>query len=251
MPTSSPAPAAARGVSALPGCYIFLLGAFLISGTAIWAIYTFLRQADELSAFTDPDPAPLAAVAVDPEKVEALRARLREFDQAAAAGNTPELTLTADDLNIMLAGFPRLSSLQPMLQVRHLGPDATFTADIRFPMNSLPGRRRFLNGQLDGRFGVHPEVGLFVSALDVRVPGRTVPAGFIEVYQRGIIPGKNFGFLDEMLIRNFRDDPAFATTLKRITRLQSSPQGLTLFTSNSQTNPRSSTADTSTTEVQK
>ena len=62
--------------------------------------------------------------------------------------------------------------------------------------------------------------GSFVSVLDVRVPGRTVPPGFIEVYQRGIIPGKNFGFLDDMLVRNFRDDPAFADPLRRIRRLQ-------------------------------
>jgi hypothetical protein len=69
-----------------------------------------------------------------------------------------------------------------------------------------------------------------------------VPAGFVEVYQRGIIPGKNFGFLDEMLIRNFRDDPAFTVPLKSITSLRSGEDTLILSTSKTQTSPAASNA---------
>lgn len=217
-----------RGVSALPGCYIFALGAALLVGVAIWAAYTFLHQAEEMKAFTDEAPAPLEALAPDPARVASLAERLKAFDASGAAGQPAQLSLTVEDLNTLITGFERLADLKSYLRVRRLGPDATFTADIRFPLNSLPGHRRFLNGELDGRFGLHPEAGLFVSALDVRVPGRTVPAGFIEVYQRGVIPGKNFGFLDDMLIRNFRDDPVFVGPLKRIGSLTSSEGVLVL-----------------------
>jgi hypothetical protein len=220
MSAPSPHRPPVRGVSALPGCYIFAIGAALLVGAVIWAVYTFLRQADELAAFTDPEPAPMAVSTPDSTQVEALQSRLADFVAAAAAGKPAEMSLTSDDLNTLLAGFPRLAEIKPLLRVRQLGPDATFTADVRFPMNSLPGQRRYLNGEMDGRFGLHPEAGLFVSVLDVRVPGRTVPPGFVEVYQRGIIPGKNFGFLDDMLLRNFREDPAFAAPLKRIGALR-------------------------------
>jgi len=230
MASSSKQPATARGASALPGCYIFALGAFLLVGVAIWAVYTFLHQAEELKAFTDETPAPLEAITPEPAHVAALEARLQEFAAAAEAGRPAQLSLTPGDVNTLITGFARLAELKSFIRVRRLGPDATFTADIRFPLNSLPGRRRYLNGELDGRFGLHPEAGLFVSALDVRVPGRTVPAGFVEVYQRGVIPGKNFGFLDDMLLRNFREDPVFATPLKQIATLVSSEGTLVLTT---------------------
>lgn len=230
MASSTPHPPPGRGVSALPGCYIFLLGAALLVGAGIWGVYTFLRQADELKAFTDTQPSPLAVDSPPAGAVDALRGRLVAFADAGAAGKSAELVLTREDLNIMLAGFPRLADVRSLVRVRQLGPDATFTADVRFPMNALPGHRRYLNGEMDGRFGLHPEAGLFVSVIDVRVPGRKVPAGFLEVYQRGIIPGKNFGFLDEMLIRNFRDDPAFAAPLRRIASLKSGEGTLILST---------------------
>jgi|GEM_PF-2195316 len=236
MSTSSTARPVARGVSALPGCYIFALGAGLLIATLVWAGYTFLRQVDELAAFTDPEPAALAVAAPAPAELEDLARRLSAFAEAASSGQAADLTLTMEDVNAMLGGFPRLADMKPLLVVRRLGPDATFTADISFPMNSLPGRRRHLNGSLDGRFGLHPEAGLFVSVLDVRVPGRTVPPGFLEVYQRGIIPGKNFGFLDDMLVRNFREDPVFAEPLHRIASLQSAEGSLTL-SAKAQTNP--------------
>ena len=244
---STPRPSA-RGVSALPGCYIFFLGAALVLGALVWAGYTFVRQAGELQAFTDPHPAPLAVATPAPAEVDALQERISAFADAAKDGRPAELVLSADDLNAMIAGFPRLSDVKPSLRVHHLGPDATFTAEIRFPLNSLPGQRRYLNGELDGRFGLHPEAGLFVSVLDVRVPGRIVPPGFLEVYQRGIIPGKNFGFLDDMLVRNFREDPAFADPLRRIASLRSTSEAIIFSTAKPETNPTTPNASSATME---
>lgn len=237
MASSTPQSPPVRGVSALPGCYIFVLGAALLIGAGIWGVYTFLRQADELKAFTDEKPSPLSTETPSPETVQALQRRLMAFAEAGEAGKAGELVLTRDDLNTLITGFPRLAEVKPLVRVRRLGPDASFTADVRFPMNALPGHRRYLNGEMDGRFGTHPEAGLFISVLDVRVPGRAVPPGFVEVYQRGIIPGKNFGFLDEMLIRNFRDDPAFAGPLKRIASLKSGENSLIVSTSKTPASP--------------
>jgi len=214
-----------------------MMGAVFLVGAVVWAGYTFLRQADELKAFTDTDPAPLAEFSPAPGALAALQSRLTSFAEATTAGHPAELALSVDDLNTMLTGFPRLADVKPLLRVRQLGPDATFSLDIRFPMNALPGHRRFLNGEMDGRFSVHPEAGLFISVLDVRVPGRTVPPGFIEVYQRGIIPGKNFGFLDSMLMRNFREDPGFAPTLIRVAAVDTRDHHLVIRNTTAETNP--------------
>jgi hypothetical protein len=246
MPTPTTDRSPARGVSALPGCYILALGVFLLAGVVIWAVYTFLRQAEELKAFTDLEPAALALETPAADRVADVQRRLESFAEAATAGREAEMVLSLEDLNTMLTGFPRLEAVKPLLRVRQLGADATFTADIRFPLNALPGHRRFLNGELDGRFGAHPEAGLFVSVLDVRVPGRQVPAGFLEVYQRGIIPGKNFGFLDDMLIRNFREDPVFAMGLKRIARVQTHEDALIISTSKTKTSEAAENAQPTT-----
>ncbi|MFN0125736.1 MAG: hypothetical protein ACKV19_03505 [Verrucomicrobiales bacterium] len=231
-----------RPVSALPGCYILLIGLVLLVGAGIWAAYTLVKQAGELEAFTDLEPAPLVVVEPASARVAELQNRLKNFGDAALARRPAELRMKVQDLNDLLAGSPRLVDLKTLIRVRQIGPDATFSADIRFPMNALPGKRRYLNGEMDGRFGLHPEAGLFVSVLDVRVPGRVVPPGFIDVYQRGILPGKNFGFLDEMVLRNFRDDPAFAVPLTRIATLTSEEGALVLSTVKAQTKSAASDA---------
>lgn len=231
-----------RPVSALPGCYILLIGLVLLGGAGIWAVYTLVTQAGELEAFTDLEPAPLVVAEPASTRVAELQDRLKGFADAAVARRPADLRMSVEDLNDLLAGSPRLADLKTLMRVRQIGPDATFTADIRFPMNALPGKRRYLNGEMDGRFGLHPEAGLFVSVLDVRVPGRVVPPGFIDVYQRGILPGKNFGFLDEMLLRNFRDDPAFAVPLTRIASLTSEEGALVLTTTKAETKTTASDA---------
>ncbi len=224
-----------RPVSVVPGCYILIIGVVLVVGTVVWGGYTFFRQAGEMEAFTDLEPAVLAVEAPDAAQVAELQGRLARF--AEASGGPAELALTRDDLNALLSGFPRLADVKSMIRVREIGPDATFTADISFPMNALPGRRRYLNGELDGRFGAHPEAGLFVSVLDVRVPGRTVPPGFIDIYQRGIVPGKNFGFFDDMVLRNFREDPGFVGPLTRIASVTTEDDRIVVSTTKGASNP--------------
>ena len=97
------------------------------------------------------------------------------------------------------------------------------------PINSLSGRR-YLNGRLICKLGAHEKAGLFIAVTDIQVPGRSVPAGFIDVYQRGIIPGKTFGFLDDALLRNFRADPAVSRTLARVKSVAASNGSVTLVT---------------------
>lgn len=227
MSRSPKAPQKPGSPPVLPGCYIFIIGGLLLLFAAIWAVYTFTKQARELAAFTAAEPAALAVASPAPEEVEALRARLLSFQKAADAGEAT-LSLTVADLNTLLGGFPSLAEVKPLLVVREIKPEARLVAGISFPMNSLPGRRAYLNGEIEAKLGYHPEAGPFISTEDIRVPGKTVPPGFVEIYQHGVIPGKNFGFLDEMLLKNFRTDPALAAFWKRLKAVTSTEEALVI-----------------------
>lgn len=203
------------GFSPAPGCIIGLIGLVLVVLVGIWAIYTFVTQARQLDAFTDPEPAGLVVPEVGEAERTAVREKVRHFASEMEAGREATLRLDAAELNAMLAAYESLQEMRPLMTVREIGPES-LTVQASLPLNTLPGRRAYLNGLLLLQPGVHEKGGLFLRTLDVQVPGRTVPPGFIQVYQEGVIPGKSFGFFDEMLLQNFRKDPEIGPFLKKI-----------------------------------
>ena len=202
----------------------------MLVGLGVWAVYTFRQQAQALGAFTSPDPQTLPVRITTGPEVQALRDKFNAFKSLVDRGEAASLVVTHDELNILLSGFESLADIKPLFVVRELKPDGKFVAQVSFPLNTLPGQHRYLNGEIDGVIGAHHESGLYIAAQDVRVPGKTVPMGFKDVYQRGVIPGKSFGFLDDMLLRNFRADPAVSATLRHIRRVSSTTEQLTLST---------------------
>jgi hypothetical protein len=215
--------------SALPGCYILGLLGVMVLGFGGWGVYTLVRQSRALETFTATAPAALAAPAPTDEAVAALRAKLGAFRDSAAAGKEASVTLDVGEINTLLGGFASLAEIRPLLVCREIGSDGALTAEVSLPLNSFSGRR-FLNGRFLCRVAAHDTAGLFIAVTDVQVPGKAIPAGFVDVYQRGIVPGKTFGFLDDMLLRNFRADPEAAATLAAIKRVTSAPGVLTLST---------------------
>jgi hypothetical protein len=229
--TSSDSPVQRRvpatGFSPAPGCVIFLIGGMLLLGGVIWAVYTFTRQLNQLESFTDPSPLPLPVRAVTPQEVSALREKLAGFAAETNAGRAPTLTLSVDELNTLLAGFDRFAELKNLVTIERTD-GSRISARISFPLNTLPGRRAYLNGIVFFKPDIKPKAGFCLLTEDINVPGRTVPPGFLDVYQRGIMPGKTLGFLDDMLVSRFRPDKEVGPILTHIQRVEVTDGKLTV-----------------------
>ena len=215
--------------SALPGCYIFVVLGCMVLGVVVWGAYTFTHQAREIEQFTATSAVTLPVRKSTDQEITALRDKLTAFQKSAEGGTEASLTLGVDELNTLLAGFESLSEIRPLLVCREIDADGRLVLESSLPINSLSGRR-YLNGRLICKLGAHEKAGLFIAVTDIQVPGKSVPAGFIDVYQRGIIPGKTFGFLDDALLRNFRADPAVSPTLARVKSVAASNGSVTLVT---------------------
>lgn len=172
------------------GCAIFALMILTFAGIVTWIVHSLLEQNRQIAGFTveqaEPLPAPLVK---DSEKAD-LRRRLVEFGAAAGKDEAAELKLGVADCNVLLAiatdagiGGDKDSTPYPDL-LRITGFDArarVLKADILLPMNKLPWQagRRFLAGSATFR----PEIdngSLIVRIEGVRVPGKTVPVGFVQ-----------------------------------------------------------------------
>ena len=107
-----------------------------------------------------------------------------------------------------------------------MGPG--LAARVSFPLNTLPGRRAYLNGTVLFKPDIKPKAGFCLLTEDIAVPGRTVPPGFLDVYQRGIMPGKTLGFLDDMLVSRFRPDKDIGPILTHLQRVEVTDGKLTV-----------------------
>jgi hypothetical protein len=206
------------------------MGGALLVGAVIWAIFTFSRQVRELRTFTAPAPVPIAVRQVAPHEAAALNDKLVTFARAVDAGQAPSLTLTADELNILLAGFDAFSEIRSLIAIERIEGGRLF-ARISFPINTLPGKTAWLNGNLTFKPAVRTDVGLHVVTENITVPGKTVPTGFIELYRQGVVPGKSLGFLDDMLAKNFRHNRTYGPYLQKIEKVTIVDGTLTLTAS--------------------
>ncbi len=209
--------------------------ALLVAGVVVWAGWTFYRQSQQLAGFTDAEATPPAVREVTAEETAAVAKKLADFQSAATAEDAGEVTLTLSqhELNLMLAGFESLSEVRSLVACREIKEENHVVAEVSLPLNSLPGRRVYLNGEIEFLVGLHHEGGPYLWVTEIHVPGRTVPPGFLDIYQRGVMPGKTFGFFDDMLLRNFRVDPALAPAFQKIKSVTSRPGEITFSTRSS------------------
>ena len=92
------------GGSGRSGCVLMLaaLGVFLT--VIVVAIWSLISQDREISKFTQDDPAPVPVAGnVPQEEVDALRAKLDGFAEAAEAGEAATLQLSIHELNLIIA----------------------------------------------------------------------------------------------------------------------------------------------------
>lgn len=166
------------------GCAIMLMAVLTFGGILAWSWHVLVTQDKVIASLTVDDPETLPRTALAEPARQALEQRLKGFADAARAGQTAELALSLEELNALLVLAPDTGygSYAGLLHFEKTDPaNSRLVARISLPMNRLKfweGRKRYLNGHAGFFVHVHAE-GVDAKIVDVTVPGREVPEGFI------------------------------------------------------------------------
>ena len=166
------------------GCYIIAMAALMFLGMIGWTAWSFFAQDRALSLITQDQPVQLPITPLPPDKESALMAKLRSFGEASKAGLPAELSLSLDDLNqiVRLAPDTGYGTYREIVHFTHTDPArSTIAADLCMPLKKMKfweGKFRYLVGEGVFKIEVHEE-GVDAKLIDVTVPGRKVPEGFV------------------------------------------------------------------------
>ncbi|MGL4513611.1 MAG: hypothetical protein ACRCT8_11010 [Lacipirellulaceae bacterium] len=183
----------------LYGCLIVALGTLVLLVAGGIAAFYFAKG--QLRAFTDDAPAPIPVVEAAPEEIKAIGERVQAFVGAVRAGGEgAELSLTAEDLNTLVAADRQLKG-----RVHLTITDGRIGAKVAVPCDFLPagaGKGRFFNAEATLNASLENGV-LVVTLVDAKVKGQQLPAPFLDA-----IKGEN-------LAQGVQDDAEIDRVLKR------------------------------------
>ena len=212
VPTPSPPPRFEKqptaGYSPTPGCIIFAIGGLAILFLVTWFFYAGYKQAKELESFTSSDPVKFVLPVVSEQERSDLTARLTAYAAAVEGQKAAELSLNVAEINALLAVEPTLESVRQNLQLQSI--DTRMIAKISFPLNALSGGNRFLNGMIEFTPVIKSKTGLAVQTETISVPGHAVSEGFVRLY-------REMNFLDDMLLKAFREHPTLGPPFQQTT----------------------------------
>lgn len=165
------------------GCFFYgCLSMIVLSLVAVLLIYLGFRYLGRVAEeFTDSKPALIETVEVSPARLEALQKRLAAFKEVLDAQKvSEELSLSAEDLNSLIANEPGLKELRNRVFVSIEGDWIKGKVSIpldKFPLFRLKGR--YLNGT--ATFKASLENGHLLVMLDtLEVNGKPLPAQFLS-----------------------------------------------------------------------
>lgn len=172
------------GFSPYYGCAIMIMAVLIFGGILGWSAFSLFSQDKAIGLITQPEPVKLPPIDLSADARAALEKKLAAFAAAVNAGQKGELTLTLAELNGLLllapdSGYGTYTDL-----IRFTGADAaknTLTASACLPMNNIKfweDKKRYLIGSLTFNIHTHLE-GVDAKVVDVKVPGKDVPEGFI------------------------------------------------------------------------
>lgn len=205
------------------GCAIMIMAILIFGGIIGWSAYSLLTQDKEIAKITVDDPIKLPPVDLSPEARTALEKRLTDFATAAQSGQPAELALSIADLNglISIAPDTGYGSYADLVRIESTLPEKdALISQACLPMNRLKfweGKKRYLIGQVIFYVHVHEE-GVDAKVVDVKVPGKQVPDGFIT------------GMEIWTWLAPYRKMEPLGSILKAIRKAKVTPEGVILST---------------------
>lgn len=205
------------------GCYIIAMAAFVFFGIIAWSAYSLLAQDREIGKITVDAPAQLSSSPLSPDQITLLKQRLAAFGEAAKSAKPASLDLTIHELNaiIQIAPDTGYGKYDQMVRVAKTDPvKNTLIASISLPVKRLKfweGKMRYLVGE--GTFLIETGAeGIDAKLVDVTVPGKAVPAGFVGNLQVWT------------WIKPYRSQEPLGTMLKGVKKAAVTAIGLSLST---------------------
>jgi hypothetical protein len=210
-------------VSAQPGrgrgCFFYgcliaavagVIAMVLVLGAGYFTAYKLKKFVQtDVVPLTDEQPRRLTAAAVRTNVYPEAKAKLAVFGQALEAGQGAELSLSADEINALIAAEPALESLRGRVLIDI--KDGEVGGQVSMPLSFLPIaslKNRFMNGSAKFRLGIGLSGGpeMYVKALEVH--GQAMPDELL----------KQFGSKD--LLEPLRRDAKSSANLDRIKSLR-------------------------------
>ncbi|MEN3942137.1 hypothetical protein WJU23_12645 [Prosthecobacter sp. SYSU 5D2] len=205
------------------GCAIMAMAAFIFFGIIAWSAYSLITQDKEIAKITVDAPITLPPVEVTPEARTALEKRLTTFAEAARNNQPAELSLTIADLNAIISIAPDTGygSYADLVRLEKTIPDKNaITGQVCLPLNNIKfweDKKRYLIGEITFYMHIHEE-GLDAKVVDVQVPGKEVPDGFVN------------GMELWPWIAPYRNVEPIGTVLKAVRQVKVTPEGLFVST---------------------
>jgi len=189
------------------GCLVYVLiiasvlGLVLIAGALVGMRYAnrMLRE------FTADAPEPLPVAQLSPAQAQQLRQRVDGFRDALRRGAaTPELALSADEINGLIATDPQFGALRGKVYFRMEGDRLQGQISAPLDQLNLPVfRGRYLNGKVT--FDVSLKNGVLrVSPQDIEVKGRPLPGVYLDALRK------------QNLAESFTADPEASQWLQKL-----------------------------------
>lgn len=187
------------------GCTITAILAVLIVGVIVmvtWALY------EKGKSFTSAKPEVVTVYQATPEEYNAAKAKFKKLRQALDNKEACSVSLTAEDINTMIATEPDLKELSGKVFV-------TIEDDLLNLKGSVPLKNvlpiyqdRFINGDFSFSVAMGSDGRVSLILTDAKVNGKPLPNEFTKEFKK------------KSLLDDFYDDPRNADKLKRIKDLQ-------------------------------
>lgn len=232
MPDSSPDPRRTNRDaprSPFAGCLILIVIGLVICILVGTTAYTLKKQTDAYASFTEEEarPTPVEDPAKFPAKFNSLANRLRHFDHEIKNNRPATISLTPLDLNLAVAHFDALKSLQGQLHFDAL-EDGELTGSLHWPFNSNKNLPDFVRGilgieardnNLNGTFSGTPLLtdGKLILNLTSITPSKgELPDDFLAGVSRVMISGE----LEQAAEEDPKNPPELLVTLRKLTSLE-------------------------------
>lgn len=178
--------------SPFAGCAILIAALVVMLFLIGFSFVTLFRQFNEIAKFTheQPQTLPVSPIENQEKTLNELAVRLEDFRQKLAGEDEAILSLTADDLNLVIAAYEPFKDLRGTFRVLGTEFDA-LQISISFPLNGKPrltrngengwitSDSRYLNGIMIARPRLlNRELVLKID--DIKVTDAVVPREFIE-----------------------------------------------------------------------
>ncbi len=171
-----------RGGSPTSGCIILVAIIVIFGGLGVLYAFTFFYQKNAIEGFTQDAPAEIAVYEPTEAEATAVREKLSAIEASAKAGKEERFSLSATDLNTMMATYEMLEGFRGNTLVDAIterGVETRMTQAMR--KLPLSGRQRHLNAT----FIFKPELlkrTISLRVRDIVSDVGTIPEQFISNY---------------------------------------------------------------------